>query len=595
MWTPYSLSGVVTLPAKTTVKVTLRGGGSSPVLSARLRETGRTVFRSAAGDAVSYTFVQGASLDTVIAATRNVTGSVPMLPRWAFGFWHCRERFNTQEELLVAARKYRELRLPVDLIVQDWQYWGTHGWGAYEWDAKKYPDPAAMISELHNLNLKFMVSVWPNPSGQAGEELKKLPQGRVGNSGWYDPTSPAALALRWEWLNKSFFSIGTDSWWQDAAEPGDAGNSVYGSSLFIGSGDRHANAYPFFHSKGLYESQRAASEEKRVVNLTRSAFTGQQRFGAIAWSGDINGDWVTFRRQIPSGLNFSLTGQPFWTTDAGGFFRPKNPYVNKEHNELQARWFQWSTFCPILRIHGFQTRTEFWEWLPSTQAVLTDYTRLRYRMLPYNYSLAWQVSHANASMLRPLAMDFPNDPVAVATSDAYLYGPSFLVTPVTTPGAVTRDVYLPAGATWINFWTGEPHAGGQTVTTPADLATLPLHVRAGSIVPFGPELQYAAEKPAESIELRVYPGANGTFTLYEDEGDSYRYEKGAYATIPFTWDDATRTLTIGPRSGSFPGMLTKRTFRVVLVNPGAGTGTAFDSPAAVKVTYKGGKRRVVLK
>lgn len=595
LWTPYSLGGVVTLPAKTTVKVTVRGGGPAPVLTARARETGRTVFRSAAGDAVRYTFLQGASFDALIASVRDVTGTVPMLPRWAFGFWQCRERYDTQEQLLAAARKYRELRIPVDLMVQDWQYWGSHGWGAYQWDAKKYPDPAAMIRELHDLNLKFMISVWPNPRGAAGDEFNKLPQGKVGSSAFYDPTNPAAVALRWKWLDRSFFSLGTDAWWQDAAEPGDEGAAVYGSNLFIGSGDRHANAYPFFHSKGLYESQRAASAEKRVVNLTRSAFTGQQRFGTIAWSGDVNGDWVTLRRQISAGLQFSLTGQPFWTTDAGGFFRPGKRYTSKDHNELQARWFQWSTFCPILRIHGYQTKTEFWEWLPATQAVLTDYTRLRYRMLPYNYSVAWQVTHANASMLRPLASDFPGDTTAVATSDAYLFGPSFLVTPVTTPGAVSREVYLPAGANWLNFWTGETHSGGRTITVPADLATLPLHVRAGSIVPFGPELQYAAEKPADPIELRVYPGADGAFTLYEDEGDSYRYEKGAFATIPFAWDDDGRTLTIGARAGSFPGMLGKRTFRVILVRSGVGVGTTFDSPAAVVVSYDGTAQNVVLK
>ena len=494
--------------------------------------------------------------------------------------------------MLEAAQKYRQLQIPVDLIVQDWQYWGKYGWGAYQFDETKYPDPAGMIKQLHDLHIKFMISVWPETSGPAQKALGELPHGLLGT--YYDAYDPAARALRWSFLDKAFFSIGTDAWWQDAAEPGDPGTAVYGRTTFLGSGDRDALAYPLFHSQGIYENQRATNPEKRVVNLTRSAFTGQQRYGDVVWSGDVKGDWITFRRQIVAGLNFSLSGQPYWTTDSGGFFRPDAPYTDEDANEVQARWFEWSTFCPVQRIHGFKTKTEFWNWLPSTQQVLIAYDKLRYRMLPYNYSLAWQVTHDNATFMRPLAMDFADDPQAVATSDEYMWGSSFLVTPVTEAKAANCHVYLPQGARWINFWTGETMPGGQGVEVSAPLDQIPLFVRAGSIVPFGPEVQYAAEKLDAPIELRIYPGANGTFTLYEDEGDSYRYEKGSYATIPLQWNDATQTLSFGPRAGDFPGMTKQREFKVVLVSPKNGCGTTFDETPDATITYDGTAKTVSL-
>ena len=584
-WTPYTVTGTATLPARTTVEVTLRGGGKAPEVGARPRETGQTVFRSMVGDGVNYTFFYGPAMDQVIDDFRTATGTVPMLPRWAFGFWQCEERYSTQQEVLEAARKYRELKIPIDLIVQDWQYWSHDVWGEYKFEESRYPDPAGMIKELHDMNVKFMISVWPNPKGEAKAALQAIPHGFIGGS-YYDAYNPEARRARWSVINKNLFSIGTDAWWQDGAEPGDGGTTVYGQETSRGSGDRDALAYPLFHTQGIYENQRATNPEKRVVNLTRSGYAGQQRYGAIVWSGDIRGDWITFKRQIAAGLNFSLSGQPYWTTDAGGFFRPPGQYTDVDYNEVQARWFEWSTFCPIQRIHGLHTKTEFWNWLPQTQKVLIGYDKLRYRLLPYNYSLAWQVTHRNSTSMRPLVMDFPNDPKAVATSDEYLWGPSFLVAPVTAK-AISKEMYLPKGNAWIDFWTGKRTNGGTTINADAPLEKIPLQIRAGSIIPLGPDLQYAGEKATDPTELRVYPGAEGSFTLYEDEGDSYRYENGAFATIPMHWDDAGRRLVIGKREGSFPGMLEKRVFHVVIVSDNHGVGGDLTAQVDKVVNYDG--------
>ena len=595
MWVPYTVSGVVKLPAKTTVNVTLRGGGANALLSARRLDGTRSVFRSRAGDQVDYTLFYGPQMDDVISSYRTLTGAAPLWPKWAYGFWQCRERYNTQDELIQAAQEFRKREIPIDLIIQDWQYWGKYGWGAYEWDEAKYPDPAKLIADLHALNTKFMISAWPNPSGKAGAALRSIPHGVTEGSPYYDVFNPAARALRWELVKKAFFDIGTDAWWQDAAEPGDDGMALVNKKVFTGSGDIYRNAYPLFHSQTIYEGQRAANPQKRVVNLTRSSYLGQQRYAAGAWSGDIKGDWTTFRRQIPAGLNFCLTGQPYWTTDSGGFFRPDGEYTSPDYNDLQSRWFEWSTFCPIQRIHGYNTRTEVWNWLPATQEILTRYIRLRYRMLPYLYSCAWQVTANGSTLLRALPMDFGDDTRTHAISDEHLFGPGILVAPVTSPGATNRAVYLPSGTSWINFWTGETSAGGQEIQADARMGIIPLFVRAGSIVPFGPDLHFASEKPADPIELRIYPGADGKFTLYEDEGDSYRYEQGAHATIPISWDDKSKTLTLGKRSGEFPGMLESRTFNIMVVRPSGAIGDSWKTPPDNVLTYQGNVIKVPLK
>jgi alpha-D-xyloside xylohydrolase len=583
MWTPYAISGVADLKAGVPVKLTVRSKNDSVRLMVRPRGD-LTVFRSTQGDLIDYTVFFGPDLEQVIAGYREATGVAPLLPRWAYGFWQCRERYASSQELLDAVDGFRSRHLPMDLIVQDWQYWGKYGWGSYQWDEKFYPDPKALIQGLHDRHAKFMISVWPNPHGKAGDAIKEA-KGFI-NREVYDVTNPDIRALRWKFLNEAFFSIGTDAWWQDAAEPLDDGNPMESSTTFMGSGNLWRNAYPFFHSECVYEGQRAADPSKRVCNLTRSAYLGQQRFGTIVWSGDVAGDWITFRRQIPAGLNFCMAGIPYWTTDCGGFFRPDDEYQSSDYNELQARWFEWSTFCPILRIHGYKTKTEIWNWLPETQRILADYDTFRYRLLPYTYSEAWQVTSAGSTLMRALALDFRLDPKALGVSDEYLFGKELLVAPVTEPKAGQRTVYLPKGADWIDFWTGEVHRGGETVQAAAPLERIPLYAKAGSILPLGPSMEWSDQKPSDPIELRVYSGSDGSFSLYEDSGDSYDYEKGAHTMIQLSWNEAERQLTIGPCKGSFPGMLAHRIFHIVWVDRDHGTGLTEAKPDQF-VSYDG--------
>jgi len=581
-WTPRALCGTAVLPANHVCAVTVRGGNRVRLFAGPRGDA--TTFRSQAGRAADYVFFYGLELDGVIRGYRLATGAAPMWPEWAFGFWQCRERYSSQDQLLAAAAEFRRRDLPLDVIVQDWKYWGSHGWGAYEWDVKFYPDPAAMIQKLHAENVKFMISVWCNPKGVTRAELET---NHVLLGNWIDVFNPLGREIRWRHINDAFYKIGTDAWWGDATEPGDDGNALAGKKTFLGAADLYYNAYPLFANQSLYEGQRAADSSKRVCILTRSAFPGLQRYASAVWSGDIAGNWVTLRRQIPAGLNFCLTGVPYWTTDCAGFWRPTNQYASSDFNELLARWFEWCTFCPIQRIHGGATETEMWKWLPETQQILRDYDNLRHRLLPYLYSTAWRVTSDGDTMMRALAFDFRADKTALAVSDEYLLGRTFLVAPVTEPGAANKAVYLPAGADWLDFWTGEKSGGGKTVTVAAPRSEIPLFVRAGSIVPLGPLVQFAGEKPADPIELRVYRGADGAFTLYEDEGDNYNCERGAYATIPLTWNEKTQTLTLGKRTGKFPGMLKQRTFRVVFVSPGRGIGGAVTEKADAEVVYKG--------
>jgi alpha-D-xyloside xylohydrolase len=435
-----------------------------------------------------------------------------------------------------------------------------------------------------------MISVWSDPGGIVGRVLASMTNGVIpgyANPPWMDVFNPAVRDVRWKYMNQAFYSLGTDGFWQDATEPGDDGNSVSGVKCFAGSANRVRNSYPLFASQATYEGQRRTDSSKRVTILTRSAYPGEQRYAAAVWSGDISGDWLTFARQIPAGLNYSITGLPYWTTDTGGFFHPHDQYASPDYNELLTRWFQWSTFCPILRIHGYQTATEIWNWLPATQTNLIAFDQLRYQMLPYNYSVARKITSERYTPMRALVMDFPKDVSVLAISNEYMFGPAFLVCPVTTAQATNRAVYLPSGTSWVDFWTGETFAGGKTVTANAPLNIMPLYVRAGSIVPFGPVVQYATEKPADPIELRVYRGADGKFTLYEDEGDNYDYEKGKYITIPISWNEAKRTLEIGKRSGGFPGMLKERTFNIIWISDGHGVEiSSTEKPDAV-VHYNG--------
>jgi alpha-D-xyloside xylohydrolase len=555
---------------------------------------------SEVADVIDYYFLYGPDFDKIVAAYRDLTGQAPMFGRWAYGFWQCKNRYKSQEELLGVARKYRDLHIPVDNLVQDWFWWNRKGEFVFN---KNYPDPKGMVDRLHNENFHLMISIWPFfEPGSANYDYMQ-------NQGWfvdkfkyakppyhtdamavYDATSPEARKYYWDQVDKGLFSIGLDAWWMDTTEPeteGQEENILLDHKLAAGSGNRYVNVYPLLDTQAVYQGQRSASDKKRVFILSRSAFAGSQRNGVTAWSGDINSDWLSFRRQIPAGLNFAVSGIPYWTTDIGGFVfgNPTDPAFR----ELFIRWFQYGTFNPILRVHGTRRpdENELWSYGPDAQTILVNFDRLRYRMLPYIYSLAWKTTSEAYTPMRPLVMDFRTDSRAQNVGDQFMYGPAFLVNPVTEPAATIRQLYLPE-TRWYDFWTGAAVEGGRTINAAAPLDRLPLYIRAGSILPLGPEEEWSTQKPADPIELRIYRGANADFTLYEDENDNYDYEKGGYSTIGLHWDDAQHTLTIGERKGQFPGMLESRAFRVVFVteNHGAGVNPASEPDKIVQYSGK---------
>ncbi|MGA2116236.1 MAG: glycoside hydrolase family 31 protein [Bryobacteraceae bacterium] len=577
---------------------------------------------SEVADAIDYYFFYGPDFDSIIAAYRELTGAAPLFGKWAYGFWQSKNRYRSQRELVGVARQYRQLHIPVDNIVQDWFWWDNMGSFRFN---KDYPDPKAMIDDLHRLDFHLMISAWPYfyPGSAAYDDMDKrgffLDRKVVGGvhpagMALYDAMNPEARAAFWSLMDKALFKIGADAWWLDTTEPETSGreeNIITRDKTGIGSGARYANIFPLLHAAGVSEGQRSESDRKRVFILSRSAFAGIQRYGVAAWSGDVASTFETFKRQIPAGLNFSLSGIPYWTTDIGGFYigNPDDP----AYRELFVRWFQYGTFCPIFRVHGTRStdpaelaawggeavnivvdskatrgpsHNELWSYGPGAQKILTTFDRLRYRLLPYIYSLAWKTSSAGYTPMRALVMDFAADPKVMNIGDQFMFGPAILVNPVTEQGATTRHLYLPVSG-WYDFWTGSSVIGGRMVDAAAPLDRLPLFIRAGSIVPMGPDLEYASEKPADPIELRVYTGASGDFALYEDENDNYNYEKAAYATIAIHWDDGRKQLTIGERQGSFPGMLASRTFRVVFVGPRHGEGTAPAAQPDKIVPYSG--------
>ena len=554
-------------------------------------------------DQVDYYFFYGPDADQIVGDYRQLTGQVPLFGRWAYGFWQCKNKYQSQQELEAIAAKYRSLHIPVDNIVQDWFWWITMG--EMKWNPN-YPDPRGLINTLHSEHFHLMVSVWPffRPGSATYDEWEKKgwfidktksPTFHPVGQALFDATNPDARKQYWANLNDALFKIGVDAWWLDTDEPeteGQQDSILAHHRLWLGSGARYANIYPLFHTGGVSEGQRSTSDRKRVFILSRSAYAGAQRYGVTAWSGDVLSDWLSFKRQVPAGLNYAISGMPYWTTDIGGFISGGN-LNDPKFRELFIRWFQFGTFSPIFRVHGTRNpdQNELWSYGPEAQAILVDYDTLRYRLLPYIYSEAWQVTSNHSTIMRPLVMDWPNDVDAQNTSDEYLFGPAILVNPVTTLGATARDVYLPQ-ATWYDFWTGDKLEGGQRIVADAPLAKLPLYVRAGSIIPMGPFMEWSAEKPADPIELRIYPGADGDFTLYEDENDNYDYAKGSHATIALHWDDGAKTLSVGARQGSFPGMLSARTFQVVMVGKDHGVGIAPGTSANATVTYRGDKLEI---
>ena len=603
MWVAGSASAKIHLAANTTYGVTAESGGDTKLL---VRAPSATMgFRSEAGDAVDYYFLYGPQPAQVIAEYREFTGAAPLLPRWAFGFWQCRERYSSQKQILDTAAEFRKRKIPVDVLVQDWQYWGKYGWNAMRFDEGDYPDPASMMSALHRQNFHLVISVWAKfgvdtavdrDLGKANLLLTNAAStGEPGEAketeNWADLFNPSAQKAFWSDIDRNLFVLGLDGWWLDASEP--EGDPLKNDQTFLGPGKAVRNAFPLFETSAVYDGQRVATQDKRVVILSRSAYTGQQRNGSISWSGDVSANWETLRRQIPAGLSFSMSGFPYWTTDIGGFFRPTDQYTSSDYHELLIRWFQFGAFCPIFRIHGYRSETEMWKFGPEVEKILTQYDELRYRLLPYTYSAAWGVTSRGEILMKALPFVYPHDRSLRDIGDQFLFGDSLLVNPVIEPNATSRTVVLPSGDNWVDFWSGKASRGGETITADAPLDRIPVMVKAGSIVPLGPIVQSAAE-PQDRLEIRIYGGKDADFELYEDSGDGYSYERGARTTIHLHWDEHRQALSIGDRTGSFPGMRTRLTFQLVLVKPGHGVGAISNSPADRSVTYDGHKVRINL-
>ena len=589
-------------------------------------------FTSEVGEGIDYYFMYGGSADGVIALMRQLTGDVPMFPLWTYGFWQSKERYKTAAETEGIVDKYRELQVPLDGIIQDWQYWGSNYlWNAMDFLSEDFASGRQMIQNVHQKHAHFMISIWASfgPMTQQYRELDELgllmpfetwPQSGISHV-WppmkdypsgvkvYDAFSPVARDIYWKYL-KTLFDYGTDAWWMDSTDPDffNPRESDYEHKVYGGTWRSQRNAFPLETVRGVYEKQRKVSEGKRVFIMTRSAFAGQQHYGSNMWSGDVASSWDMLRKQVPAGLSFSLTGNPNFNTDIGGFFcnayntmgpasAPKNP----QFQELYVRWMQYGLFCPVFRSHGADAPREIWQFGKKGEPVydaIEKMIRLRYRLLPYLYSTAWQVTSDNGSYLRPLFSDFASDKHVWDMTDEFMFGRSILAAPILDPqyteeqiikedamtgwdrkemsgeksearewdwtATKTATKYLPKGAQWYDFWTNERYQGGRSLTLQTTLDRVPMFVRAGSILPLGPEMQYVGEKTWDHLELRVYPGADGSFTLYEDEGDNYNYEHGAYATITFRWNDKARTLTIGARQGNYPGMLLHREFTILL-------------------------------
>lgn len=586
-------------------------------------------FESEVGECIDYYFMYGASADGVIAQIRELTGQAPMYPLWSYGFFQSRERYKSQKETMEVVDKYRELGVPLDCIIQDWQYWGPDSnWNSMNFDNPEFPEPQKMIDHIHKKNAKIMISIWAS-FGQDTKQYKDLKAmnalfdfitwPRNGGVRAYDVYNPEARKLFTDYLNKGLTSKGIDGWWTDSTEPDhlDAEDKDFDIPTAMGTYRSVVNAYPLMANKGVYENQRNYTSDKRALLLTRSAFAGQQRYATNIWSGDIRSTWEVLKKQVPTGLNFSLTGIPYWNTDIGGFFLwdYEGEVANKAYQELYTRWFQYATFTTMQRSHGSGVSKEIYnlgkkgDWSYDSEE---KYINLRYALLPYIYSTAWQVTNNASSMMRALYMDFNTDTNVHNIGNEYMFGKSFLVAPVTDPMYVsstenkwknpkenfstikTQNVYLPEGSKWFDFWTGETLNGGQTVQKEVPIDIIPLYIRAGSIVPFGPKVQYSTQKNWDNLEVRIYPGTDGEFVMYEDENDNYNYEKGLYSTIKFEWNDATQTLTIGDRNGAFPGMLKSRTFNLILVDAKNGIGSQQSDKFTKKISYNGKAKKVKL-
>ncbi len=568
LWLPPTASFISNLKAGPhSIKVVANADDLPTITFAPVRD--QTVWRSPVAEGIDYVVIAGPSGAEVMAGYRDLIGVTPMMPLWAHGYIHCRERFHSSDEILATAREFRARQLPVDMMVQDWQYWGRHGWNAMQFDETSYPDPVGLCRALHAMDMRLMLSVWSKVSRES--ELGQQFAARdyyIHGTDWVDFFNPAAAAFYAYNQNTRLAALGIDAWWQDATEP--ENDDLVGHQTAAGPGERNRLTYPLQVSRTVYEGQRRAYPDKRVMVLTRSAFPGEQRYAAATWSGDIGHDWETLKRQIPAGLNMAAAGYPYWTVDAGGFFRPgKEQYTNPDYHERFLRWFQYATFLPLQRVHGYMTDTEFWRYGDRVERVSRSYLELRYRLLPYTYALAAEATRAGMPLIRPLVFDFPNDPTALDQPHSYMFGPALHVAPVLAQGAREWPVYLPdTVGGWFDFWTGEHRTGGQTHQVACPVEHIPLHLRAGAILPLGPVVQSTAQALGQDLDIVIVPGRDGEMILYEDDGLTYRYERGAHATLKLTWNDRRRELKIGPREGRFDGMPNQRRIRIRLAQEG---------------------------
>ena len=596
IWLPPTTSIMVDLEAGTHQLTAKLEKEDHPVLYYKKVEN-ETVFRSPVAESVDYTVFSG-DADKVIATYRQVTGEVPLMPRWALGYIHCRERFHNQQELLETASKFRTEKIPMDVIVQDWQYWGKYGWNAMCFDEADYPDPKSMVERLHQMNARLMLSVWSKIDIQSKLGEQMAGKGYfIPNTSWVDFFNPQAADFYWKnFSDRLLKPYRIDAWWQDATEP--ENDDLQGRKIMNGTmpGEIFRNTYPLLVNKTVYEGCRRDDPTRRTMILTRSAFTGMQRYGVATWSGDVGNDWETLRRQITGGLSLMATGLPWWTYDAGGFFRPwEGQYTDSRYQERFLRWLQISTFLPLMRVHGYMTDTEFWNYGQEVTRIARTSLDLRYRLLPYIYSEAAAISLKGSTLMRPLVMDFGNDSAALSQKYQFMFGPSLLVAPIVEEKPAKWNVYLPQyKAGWYDFWTGQRMLGGQVIEYPVTLEHIPLFVKAGTILPLGTPCQYSEEAVDKSWEIRVYPGADGHYTIYEDEGSNYNYEKGNYSLIRLEWKDAANELVIYPKEGTYPGMCEKRTMKLIKVNNQNGVGVEMENATQKEIEYSGKKVKIKL-
>ena len=582
---------------------------------------------------MDYYFIAGQNMDEVISGYRTLTGKAPVYPKWVLGFWQSRERYQSSQDIEENLKKFRDLHIPVDNIVQDWNYWKLDSWGSHEFEAARYPNPQAMLDSVHAMNGRFMISVWPKfydtvknykeidaKGWMYHQAIKDDIHDWLGFRGsFYDAYDAGARKMFWRQMDENLYSkykFGVDAWWMDASEPNvrDCTPMWYRKALSgptaLGTSTEYFNAYSIVNADAIYNGQRSVNPNQRVFLLTRSGFAGEQRYSTATWSGDIATRWEDMRAQMTAGLNYSIAGLPFWGMDQGGFC-VENRYVAaqqeydktgvenadlKEWRELQARWNQFGCFVPLYRTHGQWPTREVWNIAPANHPAyktIVAYDKLRYRLMPYLYSMAGMVHLKDYTMMRALVMDFNGDDNIYDIKDQWMFGSALMACPVGEYQKYTRNVYLPKQKGWYDFYTGKYYAGGQTIVADAPFEKIPVFVPEGAILPVGPEMEWSDQKKAELIDLYVYAGKDGQFTIYEDEGTNYNYEKGKYATIDIKYNDAQKTITIGARKGSFDGMLQKRRFNVVLVNAAKQQGVSLDKAPKGKMVSYAGKQVVV--